>query len=99
MQTPASRWRPSPRRYNPNPPPWEYPQGAWTLKIDSHGTIDIHEQPYRIAKSLIGERVRIVPVEQRFLVYYCNTLIRELDPRTERSTIINRYVETWPPTA
>src|ERR1019366_10183708 len=28
MQTPASRWRPSLRRYDPNPPRWEYPAGA-----------------------------------------------------------------------
>jgi transposase InsO family protein len=99
MQTPASRWRPSSRRYNPNPPAWEYPEGTWTLKVDNHGTIDIHEQTYRIAKSLIGERVRIVPVEQRFLVYYCNTLIRELDPMTKRSTIVDYYRETPPPAA
>ncbi len=42
MQTPASRWQPSPRRYNPYQPPWEYPEGAWTLKVDNHGTIDIN---------------------------------------------------------
>ena len=34
MTTPAERWRPSPRHYNPNPPAWEYPEGAWTLKVD-----------------------------------------------------------------
>jgi transposase InsO family protein len=99
MQTPASRWQPSLRRYNPNPPAWEYPEGAWTLKIDSHGTIDIHDQSYPIAKSLIGERVRIVEAEQRLLIYYCNTLIRELDPATKRSTIIERYDKNPPPTA
>ena len=93
MQTPGSRWQPSPRPYNSNPPTWAYPEGAWTLKVDNHGTIDIKEQPYRIAKSLIGERVRIVPIEQRYLVYYCNTLIRELDPATKRSTIVDRFVE------
>jgi transposase InsO family protein len=97
MQTPASRWQPSPRSYNPNPPAWQYPQDAWTLKIDNHGTIDIREQPYRISKALIGERVRILPVEQRFLVYYCNTLIREIDPATGRSAIIDRYVAATHP--
>ena len=97
MQTPASRWRPSPRSYNPNPPAWQYPEDAWTLKIDNHGTIDIHEQPYRISKALIGERVRILPVEQRFLVYYCNTLVREIDPATRRSAIIERYLAAPPP--
>ena len=93
MQTPASRWQPSSRPYNPNPEPWQYPQGAWTLKIDNHGTIDIKDQPYRIAKSLIGERVHILPVEDRYLVYYCNTLIREINPATKRSTIVERFVQ------
>jgi hypothetical protein len=97
MQTPTSRWQPSPRSYNPNPPAWQYPQDAWTLKIDNHGTIDIREQPYRISKALIGERVRILPVEQRFLVYYCNTLIGEIDPETRRSAIIDQYVAAPPP--
>jgi len=99
MQTPASRWQPSPRPYQPNPPAWEYPEGAWTLKIDSHGTIDIHDQSYPIAKSLIGERVHVVEAEKRYLIYYCNTLIRELDPATKRSTIIEHFVENQPPTA
>jgi len=75
------------------PPAWEYPDGAWTLKVDNHGTIDIHDQPYRIAKSLIGERVHIVPVEDRYLIYYCNTLIREINPTTKRSTIVDRFVQ------
>jgi len=83
MQTPASRWRPSPRPYQSNPAAWEYPENAWTLKVDCHGTIDIHKQCYRISKALIEERVRIVPVEDRYLVYYCNTLIREIDPATK----------------
>jgi hypothetical protein len=97
MQTPASRWRPSQRSYNPNPPAWQYPEGAWTLKVDNHGTIDIREQPYRISKALIGERVCISPVEQHFLVYYCNTLIREIDPATRSSAIIDRYVAATHP--
>jgi hypothetical protein len=97
MQTPASRWQPSPRSYQPNPPAWQYPEGAWTLKVDIHGTIDIRERPYRISKALTGERVRILPVEDRYLIYYCNTLIRELDPATGRATLIDRFVEGQPP--
>lgn len=41
----------------------------------------------------MGERVRIVEVKQRYLVYYCNTLIRELGPATKSSTIVERFVE------
>jgi YVTN family beta-propeller protein len=93
MQTPAELWQPSPRSYNPCPPAWEYPAGAWTLKVDCQGTIDIHDRRWRIGKTLAGERVRIEPVEQRFLVYYCNTLVRELDPAMKRSTIVERFIE------
>jgi len=92
MLTPDTRWQPSPRRYNPNPPDWQYPQGAWTLKVDNHGTIDIHDHPWRIAKTLAGERVRVLPVDDRYRVYYCNTLIREIDPRMNRSTIVERFI-------
>jgi transposase InsO family protein len=93
MQTPASRWQPSTRSYQPNPPAWQYPEGAWTLKVDNHGTVDIRERPYRVSKALIGERVRIVSAEQRYLIYYCNTLIRELDPATNCSTIIEQFIK------
>jgi hypothetical protein len=41
MQTPASRSHPSLRRYNPNPPRWAYPEGAWVLKIDCQGKLDL----------------------------------------------------------
>ena len=93
MQTPASRWHPSPRRYQPSPPPWLYPEGAWTLKIDCQGTLDIQGNRWRIGKTLAGERVLIQPVEQRFLIYYCNTLVREIDPSIQRSTIVERWIE------
>jgi transposase InsO family protein len=93
MQTPATRWQPSSRRYQPNPPPWQYPEGAWTLKVDSQGTLDIHRKQWRIGKNLAGERVLIQPVGQRILVYYCNTVVREIDPAMQRSTIVERCIE------
>jgi transposase InsO family protein len=97
MQTPAQLWKPSPRSYNPCPSPWQYPEGAWTLKIDCQGTIDIKDRRWRIGKTLAGERVMIQPVEHRFLVYYCNTLVRELDPSMKRSTIVERFIKTQKP--
>ena len=97
METPAQRWQPSPRRYHPHPSAWEYPEGAWTLKVDCQGTIDIKDRRWRIGKTLAGERVLIQPVEQRYLVYYCSTLVRELDPAMKRSTIVERFIETQKP--
>jgi transposase InsO family protein len=98
MQTPASVWQPSSRHYHPNPPPWVYPQGARTLKVDCQGTIDLKGQRWRIGKTLAGERVMLQPVEQRWLVFYCSTLVREIDPQTHRSTIVERWKEEQKPT-
>jgi hypothetical protein len=92
MATPASRWRPSPRHYEPNPPAWEYPTGSQVLKVDSCGKITLHRQHWVISKALCGERVQLVTVEQRVLVYYCRTLIRELNLASQRSTIVDRWL-------
>jgi transposase InsO family protein len=101
MQTPATLWRPSPRSYDPHPPRWEYPTGAWVLKVDCQGKLDIKGQKWRVAKALSGEWVQVVPVEQRMLVFYCTTLIRELDPGIQRSKIVERWIprpSSSPPT-
>jgi transposase InsO family protein len=92
MQTPATLWRPSPRRYDPHPPSWEYPAEAWVLKLDCHGLLDIQGRKWKVSKALSGERVQVVRVEQRMLVFYCTTLIRELDPGIQRSKIIERWI-------
>ena len=94
MLTPATRWRPSLRRYDPKPPRWEYPEGAWVLKVDSQGKLDIKDQKWRISKALSGESVQVVRVEDRLLVFYCATLVRELHPSIHRSTIVERWITT-----
>ena len=91
MQTPASRWRPSLRVYDPNPPRWEYPAGAHVLKVDCKGRLKLRGQNWTISKALTGEWVQIVSVEQRLQVYYCATLIREIDPEAHRSSLIQRW--------
>ena len=99
MQTPATLWRPSPRRYNPQPPRWEYPQGAWVLKVDCQGKLDSQGQKWKVSKALSGEWVQVVPIEQCMKVFYCTTLIRELDPAIQRSTIVERWIpKLVPPT-
>jgi transposase InsO family protein len=92
MKTPASVWTRSERKYDPSQPPWVYPEGSRTLKIDSQGTVDISGQRWRVGRGLKGERVRIEQVEQRFLVFYCSTLIREIDLVTQRSTMVERWI-------
>jgi hypothetical protein len=92
MLTPATRWQPSTRRYDPNPPKWEYPEGAWVLKIDCQGKVDIGGHKWKISRALRGEQVHVLAVEQRLLVYYCKTLMRELDCAMAQSTIVQRWI-------
>jgi transposase InsO family protein len=96
MQTPAARWSKSPRAYNPAPPAWQYPEGAWLLKVDCQGTVDVHGRRWRIGKTLAGERVMIQPIGQRILVFFCSTLVREISPSIQHSTIVERWIETPP---
>jgi transposase InsO family protein len=92
MRTPATLWHPSLRRYDAQPPRWQYPTGAWVLKVDCQGKLEIKGQKWRVSKALSGEKVRVVTVEQRMMVFYCSTLIRELDPGIQRSTIVERWI-------
>ncbi len=92
MKTPASVWQPSQRAYDPHPPAWLYPEGAWTLKIDCQGKIEVAGRSWKIGRALSGERVRIQPTQGRLLVYFCSTLIRELDPVIQRSTMVERWI-------
>jgi hypothetical protein len=93
MATPASRWRPSERRYNPQPPRWDYGEGARVLKVDCEGRVHLGERKWKIGKGLCGEWVQMVEIEQRWQVYYCATLIREIEPLIQRSTIVERWIQ------
>lgn len=96
MATPASLWTPSARRYDANPPRWEYPEGSWVLKVDCQGKLDIGNTKWGIARSLAGEWVQVLPIEHRLQIYYCTTLIRELDPATRTSTRVHRSLPSSP---
>ncbi len=91
MQTPASVWHRSERPYDPHPPRWEYPPGAHVLKVSSQGSLDAYQIRWRIARALAGEWVQLERVGQRVLVYYCRTLIRELDLQSRSSILVQRW--------
>jgi transposase InsO family protein len=93
MKTPAKVWKPSQRKYQPNPASWEYAQGAVLRKVDSDGKLQVDGQQWHLSRALRHQWVQIVAVEQRVLVYYCTTLIRELDGSIQRSTIVDRWIE------
>lgn len=91
MKTPASVWQKSQRVYDPHPPVWEYPSGSRVLKVDSSGKLDAYGIRWTISRALRGERVQLERVGSRALVYYCRTLIRELDLQNGSSLTVERY--------
>lgn len=93
MKTPASVWQKSERRYDPRPPRWEYPSGSKVLKLDGTGKMDAYGFRWTVSRALAGDWVQLERVGQRVLVYYCRTLIRELNLQTQCSMAIEPWLE------
>jgi transposase InsO family protein len=93
MKTPASIWHPSPRAYQPSPPEWEYPEGAEVCRLEPNGQLKLNGRRWQLSGPLGGERVQLVRIDQRVLVLYRRTLIREIDFGVQGSTM----VEPWTP--
>lgn len=86
MAVPASRWQPSAKRYLDHPPEWEYPSGVEVREVRRSGQLMIGRQDYTITGALAGQRVALERLgDDRLLVYYRATCIRELDLRNRQS--------------
>ena len=89
MQTPASLWQPSSQPYDPDPPPWQYPEGVEVHRLEKTGQLTLNGRRWQVAGALASERVRLVRIDQRILVFYRNTLVRELDLVSQGSTAVD----------
>jgi len=49
------------------------------------------DKTWNISKALCGEWVQLERIEQRVLVYYCGTLVRELHLESQRTTVVGRW--------
>jgi len=86
MRTPASLGRPSSRAYDPKPQPWDYGTGAELRKVGSQGHIYIADRRWKVSQALASLTVKLERIHQRVLVYFCRTLVQEIDLSAERST-------------
>jgi len=91
MRTPASLWRPSARAYDPNPQTWDYGIGAELRKVGMQGHIYIGDRPWKVSQALASHTVRLERIDQRVLVYFCRTLVQEIDLSGKRSTAVERF--------
>jgi transposase InsO family protein len=87
MQTPASCWQPSLRAYQgPRDP--EYPASADIRTLNANGALRLEGRNWQIAGALAHQPVRLHRIQDRVLVFYANTLLRELDLAGLGSTMV-----------
>jgi transposase InsO family protein len=96
MKTPATVWNKSARKYQPPTPAWEYERGAEVRKLADQGQLHLSGRRWEISRALAGEWVQLVRLEGRILVYYCRSLVRELDLTHQRSTAVDRWWDINP---
>jgi transposase InsO family protein len=88
MSTPASLWQPSTNPYDPDPPQWLYPEEAELHRLGKTGQLQLNGRRWQVAGALAQEQVRLIRIEQRVLIFYRNTLVRELDFALQGSTAV-----------
>jgi hypothetical protein len=92
MEVPAARYTPSPRPFNPNPPEWEYPEGADIRRVTGAGNLLYEGRQYYACKALADEQVWCRRIENRLLVTYRHMYIRQIELDTGRTTAAVRPV-------
>src|SRR3974390_1664175 len=63
-------------------------------QVAGNGQIWIDGRRWEISRALAGEWVQLIRLGQRILVYYCRSLVRELDQLSHRSFAGDRWL-SW----
>ncbi len=87
MNTPASRWHPSPRIYA-GPAEPVYPANSELHRLNLLGALRLDGRNWQVAGALAHQTVRIARLGTRALVFYANTPIRELALVGQGSTMV-----------
>jgi len=85
MDIPAQHWSPSVRRFPATALPYDYPDPANVYRIQPHGGIYLGGRQYFISRALIGEDVQLERFDDRAVVYFYRTPVRELHLATATS--------------
>jgi transposase InsO family protein len=93
-ETPASRYMPSKKAYEPCPREWSYPEGADVRKLNSSGCLDYKGGRSFVSEALAGERVWCRRIDDLLVIRYRQMYVREIDLSTGRTTAVVRPVET-----
>lgn len=82
MQTPGSRYTPSPRSMPKEPPPIEYLHGDLVRKVQQGGWIHLNGREIRVGKGLVGQPVACRPLADRdgeYAIFFCHHKLDEID--------------------
>ena len=79
MDVPAQHWSPSPRPFQGDPPPWDYADPKNVHLVRQNGSIGLRNRCYFVSRAFIGHHVQLVYVQDRVVVYFCRTPVREFD--------------------
>lgn len=88
LEVPATRYSPSPRTYQVDPPEWVYPENSLVRTVDSGGFLSLKNGRYFVSEALRRERVWCKEFGDRILVTYRHMHIRELDLATGKSVTV-----------
>jgi hypothetical protein len=82
MQTPVSKWQPSPRPYQAKPKLWEYAASQEVIRLSDKGEFKWQGERWIVSRALKNQLVGIERTDDRAVVYYCATPVLELDLKT-----------------
>lgn len=87
LETPASRYRVSPRAFPETLPAIEYGPGDVVRKVDQKGCISFRNRTYRIGKAFRGQPVALRESHEdgRLEVYFCTQRVAEIDLRAHHA--------------
>jgi len=83
LQTPASRYEPSPRPFPDPLPPVTYPEQDLVRKVDLDGHIYFRNRVFRISKAFRHQPVALRPIEPDgcFAVFFCKQQVATINLR------------------
>ncbi len=86
-ETPASRWRPSPRRYPERIAPPDYPGHVEVRRVSNCGTFRLHSGQIFLSQALNGEDIGLEQVQDGvWNILYYDTLLGRFDEQTKAIT-------------
>lgn len=80
--TPASRYQPSARAFQPRPRPWDYPVDQQVLRVNTNGAIWYAQRHFFVSDALAHKDVGVQVIGTRVLVRFRQTYVREWDLTT-----------------